>query len=399
MKIDNIGENRLSLNTPSIYLDYQATTPLDERVLNTMLPYMKDKYGNPHSSEHSLGWEAEKAVEFAKSQIANYINSLEDEIIFTSGATESNNLAIIGLGYSALKNSNRRTILVSAIEHKCVLGASIFLKQFGFKIEKIPVESNGLIDINKFQSMLSNDVLLVSVMSTNNEIGVNLPVSIIGELCKKNDTIFHVDASQGAYTNIDVIENHIDLMSLSAHKIYGPKGIGCLYINQYSNIKPLPLIFGGGQQYGYRSGTLPVFLIVGFGESCSIMSTIKKDEALKLSSLSSQLLNGLKNSCSELKLNGCPHNRHPGNLNITLPSIESKQFITLLQPKLALSSGSACTSNNIEPSHVLKAIGLSTEEADRSFRLSVGRYTTTNEIKTSITLIIAIIKEYSFSKQ
>jgi len=384
--MNSIGNQSIK-NLSSIYLDYQATTPLDEYVFKAMLPYMQNKYGNPHSSEHSIGWEAEKAVEIAKSQIANYINSLEDELIFTSGATEANNLAIIGIGFSALEKSNRRTILISAIEHKCVLGASNFLKRFGFKIEKIPVESNGIINISKFQSLLSDDVLLVSAMATNNEIGVNLPITTIGEICRTNDIIFHVDASQGGYSNIDVIENHIDLMSLSAHKIYGPKGIGCLYINQYSNLKPLPLIYGGGQQFGYRSGTLPVFLIVGFGVACSIMSKIKKEETIKLSYLSNQLLNGLKGICSDLKLNGCPFNRHPGNLNITLPIIESKQLITLLQPQLAFSSGSACTSSNIEPSHVLKAIGLSTAAIDKSFRLSVGRFTTINEVETSISLI------------
>jgi len=386
-------ENQIFKNPSSIiYLDYQATTPPDEQVIKAMIPYMKEKFGNPHSSEHSLGWEAEKAVEYAKSQIANYINSLEDEIIFTSGATESNNLAIIGLGYAAIEKSSRRTILVSAIEHKCVLGASNFLKRFGYKIEKIPVDYNGLINICKFQSMLSNDVLLISVMATNNEIGVNLPISLIGDICKKNGIIFHVDASQGAYSNIDVIENQIDLMSISAHKLYGPKGIGCLFINQYLNIKPLPLIYGGGQQYGYRSGTLPVFLIVGFGTACSIMNDIKKEEAIKLSSLSNQLLMGLQNGYANLKLNGCPHNRHPGNLNITLPCIEAKQLITLMQPKLAFSSGSACTSSNIEPSHVLRAIGLSTEETDRSFRLSVGRYTTTKEVEIAVLLITDVLQ-------
>jgi cysteine desulfurase len=371
----------------NIYLDYQATTPLDRRVLEAMLPYMTEKYGNPHSSEHSVGWAAEKAVEWAKSQIAIYINSLEDEIILTSGATESNNLAIIGLGYAALKKSKRRTILVSAIEHKCVLGASRFLEFFGFKIEKIPVENDGLILIEKFKSMLSDDTLLVSVMATNNEIGVNEPISLLGKMCKNNGTIFHVDASQGAYTNIDVIENNIDLMSISAHKIYGPKGIGGLFISQHSSIKPLPIIYGGGQQNGYRSGTIPVFLGVGFGEACSIMIKEKKEEIGKLISLSTKLYEGLKEICPLVKLNGCHENRHPGNLNITLPDMEAKQLITSLQPNIAFSTGSACTSNNIEPSHVLRAIGLSTEEADRSFRLSVGRFTTKDEIDTAISLI------------
>jgi cysteine desulfurase len=316
---------------------------------------------------------------------------LEDEVIITSGATESNNLAIIGLGYAALEKSNRRTILVSAIEHKCVIGASRFLKRFGINVQKIPVENNGLINTEYSKNMLSEDVLLVSVMATNNEIGVNEPIAEIGKLCKVNGTIFHVDASQGAYTNIDVIENYVDLMSISAHKIYGPKGIGALFISQQSIIKPIPIIYGGGQQNGYRSGTLPVFLVVGFGEACSMMNKVKKDEAVILSYLSSQLYNGLLKVCPQIKLNGNQIHRHPGNLNITLPHLESKRLITLLQPKLAFSTGSACTSSNYEPSHVLRAIGLSSEETDRSFRLSVGRFTTTEEIDIAVSLIGEIL--------
>jgi len=383
-------ENKIS----SIYLDYQATTPLDHRVFELMLPYMTKRFGNPHSSEHSLGWEAEEAVEQAKSQIGEYINSLGDEIILTSGATESNNLAIIGLGYTALEKSKRRTILVSSIEHKCVLGASRFLERFGFKIIKIPVENDGLIDIEHFKSMLSDDILLVSVMATNNEIGVNEPLVELGNLCKIHGAIFHVDASQGAYTNINVIENNIDLLSISAHKIYGPKGVGALFINQYSSIKPMPIIYGGGQQNGYRSGTIPVFLVVGFGEACSLMNKMKKNEAERLFAMSKKLYNGLYEICPDLKLNGHQFIRHPGNLNITLPYLESKNLITLLQPKIAFSTGSACTSNNIEPSHVLKAIGLTTEEADRSFRLSVGRFTTSNEIDNAVSLFSNVFSNY-----
>jgi cysteine desulfurase len=391
MSAYNIEETLKHDQIMPIYLDYQATTPIDRQVFETMLPYMTEIYGNPHSSEHSLGWAAEKAIEQAKSQISDYINSLEDEIIITSGATESNNLAITGLGYTALEKSNRRTILVSAIEHKCVIGASRFLEKLGFKVQKIPVDNNGLINIEYFKTMLSDDVLLVSVMATNNEIGVNEPIAEIGKMCKINGIVFHVDASQGAYTNIDVIENHVDLMSISAHKIYGPKGIGVLYISQHSILKPMPIIFGGGQQNGYRSGTLPVFLVVGFGEACSIMNKVRKEEAEKLFLLSNQLYNGLQKICPLIKINGNRNNRHPGNLNITLPHLDSKQLITLLQPKLAFSTGSACTSNNIEPSHVLRAIGLSSEETDRSFRLSVGRFTTTEEIDIAVSLIGEIL--------
>jgi len=384
----NINSNIMEENhILPIYLDYQASTPLDLHVLDVMLPYIKEKFGNPHSSEHSFGWISNEGIEKAKIQVASYINSLEDEIIFTSGSTEANNLAIIGLGYAALEKSKRRKILISSIEHKCVIGASRFLSRFGFTIEKIPVESDGLIDIEKLQSRLTDDVLLVSVMSTNNEIGVNEPVTTIGQLCHEKGILFHIDASQGAYTNLDVIKINADFMSLSAHKIYGPKGIGSLYISQSATLKPIPIINGGGQQNGYRSGTLPTFLAVGMGEACAIMQEVKNTEADMLKNLREKLCIGLLNIFPNARLNGHPQERHPGNLNLTIFGIDSKQFILSLQPHIAFSTGSACTSGIIEPSHVLKAIGLSTEEADSSFRMSVGRFTTEDEIKNTLTLV------------
>ncbi len=352
-----------------------------------MVPYMKEKFGNPHSSEHSLGWVSNSAIEKAKTQIASYINSLEDEIVFTSGSTEANNLAIIGIGYAALEKSHRRKILVSSIEHKCVLGASRFLQRFGFIVEKIPVKTDGIIDTDIFKSLLSDDVLLVSVMSTNNEIGVNEPIAEIGQLCRENNILFHIDASQGAYMNLDVLHTNADFMSLSAHKIYGPKGIGVLYINQSAALKPLPLIHGGGQQNGYRSGTLPTFLIVGMGEACSIMQNNKVSEKTRLKCLRDTLYSGILKTFSHAQLNGHIQNRHPGNLNIKISDLDAKQFILSLQPHLAFSTGSACTSGIIEPSHVLKAIGLSTEEADSSFRMSVGRFTTDDEVVKALEII------------
>ena len=370
-----------------IYLDYQATTPIDRCVFEAMLPYITGKFGNPHSSEHSFGWVSNKAVEKAKAQIASYINSLEDEIVFTSGSTEANNLAIIGIGYAALEKSARRKILVSSIEHKCVLGASRFLQKFGFSVEKIPVCPDGVVDIESFKTLLSDDTLLVSVMSTNNEIGVNEPIIEIGELCRENNVLFHIDASQGAYTNLNVLQTNADFMSLSAHKIYGPKGIGIIYINQFALLKPFPIINGCGQQNGYRSGTLPTFLAVGMGEACTIIQNIKAKEANNLKIMRDKLYSGLLGIFPGAKLNGHIKNRHPGNLNLTIPNLDAKQFILSLQPHIAFSTGSACTSGIIEPSHVLKAIGLSTEDADSSFRMSVGRFTTTDEITKALELI------------
>jgi cysteine desulfurase len=292
-----------------------------------------------------------------------------------------------------LIHQKRRTILISSIEHKCVLGASRFLSRFGFEIKKIPVEKDGIINLDVLKSMLSDDVLLVSVMSTNNEIGVNEPILEIGKLCKELGILFHVDASQGAYSNIDVVENNIDFMSISAHKIYGPKGIGTLYIDLAALLKPVPIMNGGGQQNGYRSGTLPTFLVVGMGEACSLMQNERNGEAAKLKELSNMLFKGLKKSCPGIKLNGSLENRHPGNLNITLPNMDAKQLIFSLQPHIAFSTGSACTSGIIEPSHVLKSIGLTTEEADRSFRISVGRFTSKADIHKAIALISAKIQE------
>jgi cysteine desulfurase len=380
---NNMEENHIS----SIYLDYQASTPLDPRVLNVMLPYITEKYGNPHSTEHSFGWISNDGIEKAKAQVASYVNSIEDEIIFTSGSTEANNLAIIGIGYVALEKSSRRKILVSSIEHKCVLGASRFLARFGFIIEKITVEPDGLIDIEKLKPRLTEDVLLVSVMSTNNEIGVNEPVATIGQLCHEKGILFHIDASQGAYTNLDVLNTSADFMSLSAHKIYGPKGIGSLYISQSASLKPIPIINGGGQHNGYRSGTLPTFLAVGMGEACSIMQEVKKSEADILKDLRDKLCIGLLKIFPNAKLNGHSQERHPGNLNLTIPGIDSKQLILSLQPNIAFSTGSACTSGMIEPSHVLKAIGLSTVDTDSSFRMSVGRFSTEDEILRALTII------------
>lgn len=377
-------------NNKKIYLDYQATAPLDSRVLEVMLPYMTNIYGNPHSSEHSFGWEANKVIEKAKTQIASFINALDDEIIFTSGATEANNLAIIGTAYAAQQSSKKRTILVSSIEHKCVLGAARFTERLGFNVKKIPVQRDGLVNLDALNKMLDDDTLLVSVMATNNEIGVNEPLTVIGNMCKNNDVIFHVDAAQGAFANIDVIDTQADLMSLSGHKVYGPKGVGALYINQQANIKPQPIIYGGGQQDGFRSGTLCPFLIAGIGAAFDIMQKEKDMEAIHDRKLRTTLLNELKDIFPSLILNGSLENRHPGNLNITLPNIDARQLIFNLQPAIAFSTGSACTSGITEPSHVLRAIGLTTAEAEASFRMTVGRFTTEDDIS----FVLSHIKDY-----
>lgn len=371
-----------------LYLDYQASTPLDNRVLDSMLPFLTTEFGNPHSSEHALGWKANEAVENARNQVADYIGALDEEIVFTSGATESNNFVIIGLGYAALtKNINKKTILVSSIEHKCVLGAARFLTRFGFNIQKIPVTHDGIVDLEQLKTMLNDDVLLVSVMTTNNEIGTVQPIKEIGKLCTENNVLFHTDAAQGCYEDLDVFENNVDFMSLSAHKIYGPKGIGALFISNNAYLKPEPIMYGGGQQQGFRSGTVPAFLTVGFGKAAEIMSTSKDEERLELSRLRDKLVSEIRGIIPDMRINGSMTHRHPGNLNILLPSIESKQLIYSVQPHIAFSTGSACTSGVIEPSHVLKAIGLSTSEAEHSFRITVGRFTDDSDIEKAVEII------------
>mgnify|MGYP004555715561 CR=1 FL=1 len=383
------NENNLDLKTKNkIYLDYQASTPVDPEVLKAMNPYFCDIYGNPHSSEHSFGWKANDAIEVAKEYISRYINCLDTEIYFTSGATESNNLAITGTVLAALtKNINRKTILVSSIEHKCVLGAARFVQRFGFKVQKLPVTSDGIVDLQVLENLLkNNDVLLTAIMATNNEIGFNQPLNIIGDLCEKYGSNFHVDAAQGAYSNIDVVENKISTMSLSGHKVYGPKGIGCLLIRDNLSLKPEPIIYGGGQQNGFRSGTMPVELIVGMGEAFNILIKNKDIEIERVSKLRNKLLMKLQSKI-DIKVNGTLKSRHPGNLNICLLKGDSKNLILSLQPNLAFSTGSACTSGIIEPSHVLKALGLSNEECDRSFRITVGRFTTEDDIDNTVELI------------
>ncbi len=370
-----------------IYMDYQASAPLDKRVLDAMLPFMTEEFGNPHSSEHAFGWKANEAIETAKEQVATYINALNDEIVFTSGATESNNLAIIGTAYAALEKTNKRTILVSAIEHKCVLGASRFLERFGFQVKKIPVLEDGTLNFEAFNNLLNDDILMVSVMATNNEIGVNQDLQKIGLMTKRKEAVFHVDAAQGAYANIDVVDNYVDLMSLSAHKVYGPKGVGLLYINQNLDLKPLPIIHGGGQQDGYRSGTMPVHLIVGFGKALELLSKTKDNEVKHLLLMREKLLTGLLSIDPRIKINGTMQQRHPGNLNLLLPDHDARNLILKLQPQLAFSTGSACTSGIQEPSHVLKAIGLTTTESERSFRITVGRFTEATDVDAAINLI------------
>jgi len=358
-----------------IYLDYQATTPLSSRVYDAMKPYYKDKFGNPHSNQHFKGWESNEAVETSREQIASSINADLSEIIFTSGATESNNLAMLGIG---LKNEQQRNkVLVSSIEHKCVLSAAQYLSEKGLNVIEVPVNEIGLVDLDFLEQHLDETVLIVSIMDVNNEIGTIQPINEISALCHRVGAIFHSDAAQSMTTKaIDVKRSNVDLLSLSAHKIYGPKGIGALYVEKSIKDRLQPLLLGGGQEQGLRSGTLPTPLCVGFGTAAEIIESERQETILQIAELRNLFYEELKNKRPEIKLIG-PNleDRHVSNLSICFNGYDAEDLISLLQPKLAVSTGSACTTGIPEPSHVLSALGLSSEDAKSIIRFSFGKYT------------------------
>ena len=353
-----------------------------------MKPYYKDKFGNPHSNQHFKGWESNEAVETSREQIASSINADPSEIIFTSGATESNNLAMLGIG---LKNDQQRNkVLVSSIEHKCVLSAARYLSEQGLNVIEVPVNEIGLVDLDFLERHLDETVLIASIMDVNNEIGTIQPINEIRALCHRVGAIFHSDAAQSMTTKpIDVKSSNVDLLSLSAHKIYGPKGIGALYIKKGTNNRLQPLLWGGGQEQGLRSGTLPTPLCVGFGAAAKIIENEKKKIISEVAKLRNLFYEELKNKRPEIKLIG-PNieDRHVGNLSICFKGYEAEDLISVLQPNLAASSGSACTSGIPEPSHVLSALGLSSEDAKSIIRFSFGKYIVSSDIIEAINILL-----------
>lgn len=369
-----------------IYLDYQATTPIDPRVLDAMMPYFTSKFGNAHSRSHFFGWEAEAAIENAREQVAKLINASSSEIIFTSGATESNNIAIKGIAHF-YKDKGKHIITVST-EHKCVIESCRYLEMDGFEVTYLPVMENGIIDLNALKNAIRADTILVSVMGINNEIGVIQPLKEIGQICRSHKIFFHTDCAQ-AYGKIDldVEEMNIDLMSISGHKIYAPKGIGALYVRKKPRVKLSPIFHGGGQERGMRSGTLPTALIVGLGMAAEIAGTDMKQEYQKIKKLSDHMWNTLKTKIPDIYLNGDAEMRYPGNLNISFAYIEGESLMMAIRD-LAVSSGSACTSASLEPSYVLRAIGVTEDLAHTSIRFGLGRFTTEQEIDYAIELII-----------
>ncbi len=374
-----------------IYLDYQATTPVDPRVLKLMLPYFSEKFGNPGSATHSFGREAAAACERAREQVAALIGAEAREIVFTSGATESNNIAIKGAGYFA--RDGRRHIVTAATEHKCVLESCKALAAEGFRLTVLPVEANGLVDLARLAAALSDDTLLVSIMAVNNEIGVIQPLAEIGELCRRHGAYFHTDAAQAAgKIPLDVDGMAIDLMSISGHKLYGPKGVGALYVRRRPRVRLAPLMSGGGQERGLRSGTLPAALCVGLGAASEISAAEMAAEGMRLKRLRERLRCGLAAKVPGIALNGDLERRIPGNLNLAFPGVDAEVLMARLKD-IAVSSGSACTSASIEPSYVLRALGLEDALARASLRIGLGRFTDSAEIDYAVEAIAAAVDQ------
>ena len=371
-----------------IYLDYQATTPVDAKILKKMLPYFTENFGNPHSNNHSVGRLANEAVEEARKNVANLINAETSEIIFTSGATESNNLAIKGIAKNYFDKNCQ--IISCKTEHKCVVESCHELEKEGFKVIYLDVNEEGLINLQELEKLLKQEKSLVSIMMANNETGVIQDIKKIGELCKKYSSIFHTDVAQSIGTqNIDVIEMNIDALSISAHKIYGPKGIGVLFVANSIKNTLRPLMSGGGQEQNLRSGTLSPALCVGIGEACKDIKENREKYFQHFKEIKSALLSGLIKSKIEFDINGSVEKRIPNNLNISIKNTISEQLFNFM-PHIALSSGSACTSGTIERSHVLTAMKIDDKRIDGSFRISFGRETTKNDISELIHCLLKI---------
>ena len=371
-----------------IYLDYSATTPVDPRVAQRMIPFLTEQFGNAASRSHAFGWEAEKAVEEARGHVAALLNADPKEIIWTSGATEGNNLAIKGA--ANFYKGKGKHIVTMKTEHKAVLDTVRELERQGFEATYLDPEQNGLLDLEKFKAALRPDTVLVSVMMVNNEIGVIQPIAEIGEICRAKGIIFHCDAVQAAgKIPIDLQKLKVDLLTVTAHKVYGPKGIGALYVRRKPRVRIEPQIHGGGHERGLRSGTLPTHQIVGMGEAFRIAKLEMAAESERIRALRDRLLAGFKDM-EEVYVNGDLEHRIPGNLNVSFNFVEGESLIMGIK-EVAVSSGSACTSASLEPSYVLRALGRSDELAHSSIRFTIGRFTTEEEIDYAVKLLRAKI--------
>jgi cysteine desulfurase len=362
-----------------IYMDNHATTPLDPRVLEAMLPYFTEKFGNPASRNHPFGWAAEEGVENARAQIANLIGATAKEIIFTSGATESNNLAIKGVAEMYREKGNH--IITAVTEHKAVLDTCKRLEKYGYRVTYLPVQKDGLIDLEDLKRAIDDKTILVTIMAANNEIGVLQPIEAIGKVCRERGVLFHTDAVQAVgKVPIDVNKQNIDLMSITAHKLYGPKGVGALYVRRKNpRVQVSALIDGGGHERGMRSGTLNVPSIVGLGKACAIASEEMAAESKRLAGLRERLKESIMSRLDETYINGSVEHRLPGNLNISFAYVEGESLLMGIND-IAVSSGSACTSATLEPSYVLKALGAGDDLAHSSIRFGIGRFNTEAEV-------------------
>eukprot|EP00823_Brevimastigomonas_motovehiculus_P009057 TRINITY_DN8730_c0_g1_i1.p1 TRINITY_DN8730_c0_g1~~TRINITY_DN8730_c0_g1_i1.p1 ORF type:complete len:455 (+),score=86.38 TRINITY_DN8730_c0_g1_i1:95-1459(+) len=390
---ETLSKSQSSKTTPkgrSIYLDMQATTPVDPRVLDKMLPYFVEQFGNPHSSSHHYGWETEASIDAARQHIADLINADGKEIIFTSGATECNNTAIKGI--SRFYFPKKKHLITVATEHKCVLKSAQAMQQEGVDVTYMPVQKDGLVDLKAFEAAIRPDTVMASIMAVNNEIGVIQPLEEIGRICRKHKIFFHTDAAQAlGKIPIDVEKMNIDIMSMTAHKIYGPKGIGALYIRRRPRVRLAPILSGGGQERGIRSGTLSPPLAVGFGEAARVCKSEMEADRQHCVKLQHRLLDGITKQLPHVVVNGSLDKRWPGNLNLSFAAVEGESFIMALKNKVAVSSGSACTSASLEPSYVLRALGVEEDMAHTSIRFGLGRFTTEKEIDVVVDMVVKAV--------
>jgi cysteine desulfurase len=375
-----------------IYMDYHATTPMDPRVFEKMKPYFLETFGNAASRNHSFGWEAEEAVEKSRKQIASLIGATNKEIVFTSGATESNNLAIKGVAEMYAEKGNH--IITAATEHKAVLDTCKRLEKHGVRVTYLPVQQNGLVDLDQLRAAITDKTILISIMYANNEIGVLQPVAEIGKLAKSKGVLFHTDATQAVgKVPVNVIADNVDLLSISAHKMYGPKGVGALYVRRKSpRVQITAQMDGGGHERGMRSGTLNVPGIVGLGEACAICQAEMPEESKRLAYLRDKLRDKLQSELDETYINGTMEHHLPNNLNISFAYVEGESLLMGIND-VAVSSGSACTSATLEPSYVLKALGAGDDLAHSSIRFGLGRFNTEAEVDYVAAKVIDVVKK------
>jgi len=373
-----------------IYMDNHSTTPCDPRVLEVMLPYFTEKFGNASSRNHTFGWEAEEAVDRARKQIAQLVHADAKELVFTSGATESDNLALKGVVEMYKQKGNH--IITSSTEHRAVLDTAKALEKKGINVTFLPVDKTGRVNPDDVRGAITDQTILISIMLANNEIGTINPIKDIGKIAKEKGILFHCDATQGVgKIPVDIQEMGIDLMSFTAHKIYGPKGIGALYVRRKGpRVRLVPMIDGGGHERGMRSGTLPVPLIVGFGKACELCEQEMPTESVRMAGLRDRLQEGIMGAMEEVYLNGHPTHRLPGNLNVSFAYVEGEALLMGVK-EIALSSGSACTSATLEPSYVLRALGVGSDLAHSSIRFGLGRFTTAEEVEYTIDRMIQAV--------